>query len=47
MGYWTGIVGLITCNQDNGGNANDTGTPVNNKPDQFGAALGPQLSNVA
>jgi hypothetical protein len=29
------------------GNANDTDTPVNYKPDQFGAPLGAQLSNAA
>jgi hypothetical protein len=35
------------CNEDYTGNANDTDTPVNYKPDQFGAPLGAQLPNVA
>ena len=47
MAYQTGTVGPITCNQDNAGNANDAGTPVTYKPDQFGAPLGAQRPNVA
>jgi hypothetical protein len=43
MGYQTGTVGPITYNQDNSGNANDTDTPVNYKPDQFGAPPGAQI----
>lgn len=43
MGYQTGTVGPITYSQDNSGNANDTDTPINYKPDQFGAPPGAQI----
>ena len=47
MAYQTGTVGPITCNQDNVGNANDAGTPVTYKPDQFGHLLERNFPNVA
>lgn len=43
MGYQTGTVGPITYTQDNSGNANDTDTPVNYMPEQFGAPPGAQI----
>jgi hypothetical protein len=43
MGYQTGTVGPLTYTQDNSGNANDTDTPVNYMPDQFGAPPGAQI----
>jgi hypothetical protein len=43
MGYQTGTVGPIVYNQDNSGDNTDTDTPVNYKPDQFGAPPGAQI----
>jgi hypothetical protein len=43
MGYQTGTVGPITYSQDNSGNNTDTDTPINYKPDQFGAPPGAQI----
>jgi hypothetical protein len=43
MGYQTGTVGPIVYYQDNSGDATDTDTPINYKPDQFGAPSGAQI----
>lgn len=43
MGYQTGTIGPIVFNQDNSGDNTDTDTPVNYKPDQFGAPTGAQI----
>jgi hypothetical protein len=43
MGYQTGTVGPITYSQDNSGDDTDKDTPINYKPEQFGAPPGAQI----
>ena len=43
MGYQTGTIGPVIYTQDNTGNATDTDTPLNYKPEQFGAPPGAQI----
>ena len=43
MGYQTGTIGPVIYSQDNSGVATDTDTPLNYKPDQFGAPPGAQI----
>ncbi len=43
MGYQQGTIGPIAYHQDNSGVSTDTDTPINYKPEQFGAPPGSNI----